>query len=100
MMQRSFGLACWLAAAAMVAAAAVSTLAGAQGLPGLKDFLERGYRIVGVVPDGNRHVIYLQGEMPGSGSLVICFVVRNDRGLLSPQGCDHMMTYDRKQPRR
>jgi hypothetical protein len=94
------GFAYRLVAATIVVAVVFSTQAGAQGLPGLKDFLERGYRIVGVVPDGARHVIYLRGEAPGSGSLVICFVVKNDRGIFNPQGCDHLVTYDRKSPGR
>jgi hypothetical protein len=94
---RLFGIASWLATAAVLVAVVSAVFAAkAQGLPGLKDFLSRGYRIVGVVPDGARHVIYLQSDAAGSGSLVICFVVKNDRGILTPQGCDHLVSYDRR----
>jgi hypothetical protein len=95
--QRLFGFACRLAAAALMVAVASMTLVEAQGLPDLKDFLSRGYRIVAVVPDGARHAIYLQGELPAAGSLVICFAVKNERGIFNlQQGCDHLVSYDRK----
>ena len=93
-MQRLFGFACRLAVAAGLVAVAFSTLVEAQGLPGLETLLSRGYRIVAVVPDGARHVIYLQDDGPSGGSLVACFIVKNDRCILNPQqGCDHLVSY-------
>lgn len=94
-MLRLFDFSSRMTAIAAIATSAYSTLVAAQGLPGIGDLLGRGYRIVAVVPDGDRHVVYLHRHAKGDGSLVICFVRKNERGQFNAQnqGCDPLLNY-------